>query len=317
MLSQTTTVKLPTAEFLGKPFSSRTTLLDRARDFRKFHGLPGDYTGKTLCNRYTLGPVRGKGGMGVVYGSLDKERNEKVAVKLYTENSMGGRKKIERILNEADILSGINHENIVNIRDSGRSDGVVYIVMDYLEGRDLSDLFTECLPCKWEEAKETIVQVCAGLEELHKNGIVHKDVKPANIIVTNGGTVKLIDFDISEFKFLEEEEPGKLTRGYFLGTINYASPEEASGRPFDHRADIYSVGVILYEMVCGTLPFVAHNEIAKLQMRVHTSPLSPSKLKQKLDIPRIADEIIMKALGRKPEERFQSMGEMAASLKTA
>ncbi|MEE8378140.1 MAG: protein kinase, partial [Candidatus Aminicenantaceae bacterium] len=208
-------------------------------------------TGSTFAGRYQIIEELGKGGMGKVYKVLDKEINTKVALKLINPEIAMDKKTIVRFRNELKIARDISHKNVCRMYDLNKEKGTYYITMEYVSGGDLKTFIRRAAPLSTARALSIGRQICEGLSEAHKIGIVHRDLKPNNIMIDDNGNARIMDFGIAR----SVKGKGITGSGIMIGTPEYMSPEQAEGKDVDHRSDIYSLGVILYEMVTGQLPF--------------------------------------------------------------
>ncbi len=285
-------------------------------------GGPADdpFEGKVLVNRYRMLRRVGTGGFGAVYEAEDTKIRKRVAVKVLARDLVGDASMVSRFRKEAEAASKVGHENIIDITDFDRTAGGHYfLVMEFLDGTDLGAIIRSGDSISLARVLGIMVQVCRGLECAHDKGIIHRDLKPGNIYLTARGSmvdfVKLLDFGIT--KFTEMDDDGsRLTRtGQIIGTPMYMSPEQAMGEEdIDHRADIYSLGVIMYEMVTGQPPFTAVNYLGIIAQHASDPPTPPSKVRPDLDIPGEVETIILKALAKRPEDRYADMAEMEAAL---
>ncbi len=272
--------------------------------------------GQVIADRYRLVKRLGEGGMGEVYLAEHIYINKRVALKLLRPEIANNAEAVERFHREARATSSIGHENIITIDDFGRlPDGSVFFTMEYLEGEPLSELMLRG-PLDPGRALEIVLQVCRGLKAAHEKGIVHRDIKPDNIFVTKDAQgrdlVKILDFGIAKVN-----EPGSsnLTRtGQVFGTPHYMSPEQAMGKPLDHRSDIYSVGVIMYEMFTGRVPFRAESFVGILTKHVTEEPVPPRQAAPDRAIHPKLEQVILKAMEKRPEHRYASMDEMLRDL---
>jgi serine/threonine protein kinase len=261
--------------------------------------------------RYVIQSELGRGAMGVVYKALDSVLERPVAVK--TVNISLERehadKYEQRFYQEARAAGGLNHPNIVTIHDVGKAGEVVFMAMEYIEGVELRTLIGEGRPLRVSQALSIAAQVAEGLAYAHQRGVVHRDIKPANIMVVANGPVKITDFGIARMR-----GTGDLTQtGMLLGSPKYMSPEQVIGKRADHRSDIFSLGVILYEMLCGAAPFNGENVTALMYQIVNFVPPAPSSVNDA--VPQLADYIIAKMLAKPLEERYQDAAEVARDLR--
>ena len=261
--------------------------------------------------RYVIQSELGRGAMGVVYKALDSVLERPVAVK--TVNISLERehadKYEQRFYQEARAAGGLNHPNIVTIHDVGKAGDVVFMAMEYIEGVELRTLIGEGRPLRVSQALSIAAQVAEGLAYAHQRGVVHRDIKPANIMVVANGPVKITDFGIARMR-----GTGDLTQtGMLLGSPKYMSPEQVIGKRADHRSDIFSLGVILYEMLCGAAPFNGENVTALMYQIVNFVPPAPSSVNDA--VPQLADYIIAKMLAKPLEERYQDAAEVARDLR--
>jgi serine/threonine-protein kinase len=275
------------------------------------------YIGTTFDHRYKIEKLLGEGGMGFVYLARHKVIDKKVAVKVLRSDMARDREILDRFLQEAKSASSIGNPHIVDISDFGDlPDGSTYFVMEYLEGQSLTQAMDATQRFEVERLCTIAMAICDGLEAAHQAGIVHRDLKPDNIfLVPRGGEndfVKILDFGIAK---VSKQGNTKLTRaGAVFGTPHYMSPEQAAGAQVDHRTDIYSLGVILYEMTSGQLPFNADNFMGILTQHMYKAPVPIRALVPAPDCPPGLEALILKCLSKKPESRYASMKELAADL---
>jgi serine/threonine-protein kinase len=263
--------------------------------------------------RYVIQSELGRGAMGVVYKALDSVLERPVAVK--TVNISLERdhadKYEQRFYQEARAAGALNHPNIVTIHDVGKAGDVVFMAMEYIEGVELRSLIGEGRPLRVAQALTIAAQVAEGLAYAHQRGVVHRDIKPANIMVVANGPVKITDFGIARMR-----GTGDLTQtGMLLGSPKYMSPEQVIGKRADHRSDIFSLGVILYEMLCGAAPFNGENVTALMYQIVNFVPPAPSSVNG--EVPQLLDYIVAKMLAKPLEERYQDAAEVARDLREA
>ncbi|MDX2054941.1 MAG: serine/threonine-protein kinase [Polyangiaceae bacterium] len=272
------------------------------------------YIGCIVDQRYKVEKVLGEGGMGVVYQCRHTIIGKLVAMKVLRADLARDSEVTERFLNEAKSASGIGNPHIIDISDFGRlPDGSTYFIMEFLDGVPLSSAFSEGQPTPIARLLNIARQLAEGLSAAHNANIVHRDLKPDNIFLLTRGKqkdfVKILDFGIAK---VSSAGQGKLTRaGTVFGTPHYMSPEQAAGAPVDHRGDIYSFGVILYEMASGKVPFDADNFMGILTQHMYKSPVPIRALvPQPQDVPPGLEAIILKCLSKRPEQRYNSMDEL-------
>src|SRR5262249_55650466 len=258
--------------------------------------------------RYEITGELGRGAMGVVYKAMDPTIGRTVALKTMRLDVHGldAQEMVRRFQNEARAAGVLNHPNIVTIYDAGEHEGIFYIAMEFIEGTTLHELLAEKRVLPTEEVVQLARQICRGLDYAHSNGIVHRDVKPANIMITANGTVKIMDFGIAK-------AGGQVTNtGQVLGTPNYMAPEQVKGRPLDGRSDLFSLGVILYEMLTGEKPFVGQNVTTIIYKIVNETPITPRDLD--VTVHPGLSAIVTKALAKAPDDRYQSGAELVRDL---
>jgi serine/threonine-protein kinase len=260
-------------------------------------------SGLIIDRRYHLGRMIGEGGMGRVYLATDLNSNQEVVVKIRKR----GRPKAscpKRITREVTALRRINHRNIVSVKGAGITNGDSYIVLEYMRGFDLNNYLHINGFLDWGTARFISMQVCSGLGALHSNGIIHLDIKPANIFLMHDGTVKLLDFDLARFDLGDTEEMGVIK-----GTLAFMSPEQARSQIEDERSDIFSFGATMYAMLTGESPFKREGFWGTAMSVVKEDPAPPSIRNPAGDMPAQVDVIVMKAIEKDPARRFQSVVE--------
>lgn len=284
-------------------------------------GLLGDRTGlvsgAVLAGRYEVDRLIGEGGMGDVYLAKHLKIDKKVAIKVLAPEQMRRPRAVSRFLQEAKATSKIRHDNVVDITDFGEVNGRAFFVMEYFEGEDLHFMLKREGQISWERAQGIAIQLLEGLSAAHQVGIIHRDVKPHNCFITprenNVEFVKVIDFGIAKLRDGADEQ---LTRtGAIMGTAEYMSPEQGQGAELDGRSDLYSVGVILYRMLVGRVPFAAGNAMAILYQHVNAVPKPVSEAAPDAGFGERVDALVAKALAKDPDERFATAREFVDALK--
>jgi serine/threonine protein kinase len=258
--------------------------------------------------RYLVEQVIGGGGMAVVYRARDEELDRPVAIKVLADNLAADEAFRKRFLREARLAAQLSHRNVVQIYDSGEADGRPYIVMEYVEGETLADLLARRGRLPAWEAVELALQVCSGLDHAHRAGLVHRDIKPRNLLLRPDGTVKIVDFGIAR-----SAGGTRLTEtGSVLGTAAYLAPEQAAGDEVTPAADVYALGVVLYEMLAGRTPHTAAS-LTEFLARGHEQPI-PALRELARDVPEALEDVVMRCLARIPAYRPASAGDLAAEL---
>ncbi len=265
-------------------------------------------TGSTFAGRYQIIEELGKGGMGRVYKVFDTKIKEKVALKLIKPEVASDKETIERFNNELRLARKVRHKNVCGMFDLGEAEGVHYITMEYVSGQDLKGLIRQSKQLTIGTAVAIAKQICEGLEEAHRLGIIHRDLKPSNIIIDKDGNAKIMDFGIARSLKVK----GITGEGVIIGTPEYMSPEQVEGKDLDQRSDIYSLGVILYEMIIGRVPFEGETPLS-VAVRQKTEA-APDPRKSNAQIPEGLSRLILKCLEKKKEKRYQSADELRADL---
>ena len=267
--------------------------------------------GKILGNRYEIVEKLGGGGMAVVYKGHDKFLNRPVTVKILRPEFTADKDFIARFQREAQAVARLSHPNIVSIYDVGQEENIYYLIMEYVHGDNLKNIIAKEGPLPPEKALRIVAQICKALQHAHENKIVHRDVKPHNILITAGGWAKLTDFGMAR-----EITAATLTyTDTIMGSVHYLSPEQARGQAVGPKSDLYSLGVVLYEMLTGVVPYQGDSPIAIAIKHIQEPPQMPSRLNPDLS-PRL-EKAILKTMSKDPAQRFVSAAEMAQSLQAA
>jgi serine/threonine protein kinase len=265
-------------------------------------------TGSTFAGRYQIIEELGKGGMGRVYKVVDTEINETVALKFLKPEISLDKKTIERFRNELKTARKISHKNVCRMYHLGKHEGTSFITMEYIQGEDLKRLIRKVGQLSAGKAVSVAQQVCEGLEEAHRLGVVHRDLKPSNIMVDEDGNVRIMDFGIAR----SLSSKGITGAGVMIGTPEYMSPEQVEAKEVDQRSDIYSLGVILYEMVTGKVPFEGDTPFAVGLKHKSEFPQNPKEINTQ--IPDDLNNMILRCLEKDKEKRYQSSGELRSGL---
>jgi len=257
--------------------------------------------------RYRIVRKLGTGGMANVYLAEDEVLGRRVAIKILDDRHAGDDQFVERFRREAKNAASLSHPNIVSIYDRGEAEGTYYIAMEYLDGRSLKELIVARGPAPVNIAIDYARQILAAIRFAHRHGIVHRDIKPHNVLVDGEGRLKVTDFGIARAGTSQMTEAGSI-----IGTAQYLSPEQAKGAPVDQTSDLYSVGVVLYELLTGVVPFNGDTPV-EIAMKHLSSPPEPPSTKR-AEIPRELDLVVLRALAKDPADRYQSAEEMDADL---
>jgi len=264
--------------------------------------------GTILGDRYELLDKIGEGGMSIVYKARCRILDRIVAVKILKDEYSNNGSFVEKFKTEALAAAQLSHPNIVNIFDVGDQDNIYFIVMEYVEGRTLKEIICEKAPLSVEEAMDITIMICDGIHHAHEKGIIHRDIKPHNILITDSGIVKVADFGIAQAINQKTITYG----GNIVGSVYYISPEQAKGEPVSRASDIYSLGCVLYEMLTARTPFDAESPITVALKHIHDEPVPPRTFNE--DIPASLEGIILRAMERKPGYRFSTAEEMRNTL---
>ena len=275
--------------------------------------------GQVFGGKYTIVEKLGSGGMGGVYKAEQALMNRFVALKILRSTFHGDAVQMRRFQQEARTLSQLSHPNAVTVFDFGIENGLPYLVMEYIEGRTLKVVVREERRLPIPRVLQILRQACAALSEAHRLGIVHRDIKPDNIMLRThhdgSDWVKVLDFGVA--KSVLGTDPNLTQAGVLVGTPQYMSPEQCKGSELDARADIYSLGVVLYEMISGEVPFQAPSVLELLMKVMNSEPDSLRKFKPMLTTPASVDAVVLRSLAKNPEDRFQTMADFYSSFEKA
>ena len=287
-------------------------LPDREASFTQTLETPPEdlLTGATFAGRFQIIEELGKGGMGKVYKAHDTEIKEKVALKLLKKEIASDHKTIERFRNEIRLARKISHKNVGRMFDINRADEKYFITMEYVEGQDLKGLIRQSKHLAVDTSIRIAQQICEGLSEAHRLGVVHRDLKPGNIMIDKEGNARIMDFGIA--RAIKEKGEELTGEGVMIGTPVYMSPEQAEAKGVDERSDIYSLGVILYEMLTGRYPYEGDTSLIIAMKNRGEKPIDPGELNP--EIPERLSCLILKCLERKKEDRFQTVNKIRSEL---
>jgi serine/threonine-protein kinase len=266
--------------------------------------------GKKLDGRYEITELIGVGGMADVYKAQDVMEDRPVAVKILKPEFSGDEEFLRRFRNESKAIAVLSHPNIVKIYDVGFTDEIQFIVMEYIDGITLKEFIEQQGVLKWKDALHFITQILRALQHAHDKGIVHRDIKPQNIMLFTDGTIKVMDFGIARFSRID----GKTLSDKAIGSVHYISPEQAQGDMTDERSDIYSVGVMLYEMLTGRKPFDGDTAVNVALKHMQEMAVPPREIMP--SIPEALEEIVYHAMEKQPAQRYQSAAEMIRDIDT-
>jgi beta-lactam-binding protein with PASTA domain/predicted Ser/Thr protein kinase len=258
--------------------------------------------------RYLIIRKLGSGGMANVYLAADQELGRRVAIKILDDRHARDEQFVERFRREAQNAAGLSHPSIVSIYDRGDSEGTYYIAMEYVEGRTLKELLVARGPSPLGIAIDYTRQILSALRFAHRNGIVHRDIKPHNVIVDGEGRVKVMDFGIARAGAASQMTEA----GSIIGTAQYLSPEQARGAPVDQTSDLYSTGIVLYELLTGSVPFTGETPVEIAMKHLSQAPVAPSV--HRPEVPRDLDYVVLRALAKDPGDRYHSAEEMDSDL---
>ena len=266
------------------------------------------YTGKKLDGRYEIRELIGVGGMANVYHCYDTIDAREVAIKILKDEFLDNEDFIRRFKNESKAIAVLNHPNIVRVYDVSFGDMIQYIVMEYIDGITLKEYIDMQGVLDWKEVIHLTTQILKALQHAHENGIVHRDIKPHNIMLLRDGTIKVTDFGIARFS----SNATRTMTEQAIGSVHYIAPEQARGEKTDGKTDIYSVGVMMYEMLTGTLPFDADSAVSVALMQLQANAKRPREINP--DIPEGLEEITIKAMQKNPDDRYHSAVEMLSDI---
>ena len=262
------------------------------------------YIGKKLDGRYEIKEIIGVGGMANVYKAYDSIDDRAVAVKILRDEHMQNDELLRRFRNESKAIAVLSHPNIVKVYDVSFNEDIQYIVMEHIDGITLKEYIEQQKVLRWKEAVHFTVQILRALQHAHDKGIVHRDIKPQNIMLLEDGTIKVADFGIARFARASQHT----VTDKAIGSVHYISPEQAKGELSDEKSDIYSIGVMLYEMTTGTLPFDADSPVSVALKQIQSQAKRPRAINP--DIPEGLEDITIRAMQKDPARRYQSAAEM-------
>jgi serine/threonine protein kinase len=264
--------------------------------------------GSIFARRYQIIEELGRGGMGTVYKVLDREINEKIALKILKPEISFDEKTIERFRNELKLARKISHQNVCRMYDIVKEEGLYFITMEYISGEDLKSTIIRLGQVSVGKTMRIVKQICKGLAEAHRLGVIHRDLKPQNIIIDREGEVRIMDFGIA----LSRRTAGITEPGVMIGTPEYMSPEQAAGKELDSRSDIYSLGIIMFELLTGTVPFKADTALGVAMM--HKSEFPPDPRSINPQIPKDFSALILKCLEKDRNKRFSNCEEIVSEI---
>lgn len=266
------------------------------------------YIGKRLDGRYEIHELIGVGGMANVYRCNDTLDDREVAIKILKDEFLNNEEFIRRFKNESKAIAMLSHPNIVKVYDVSFGDMIQYIVMEYIDGITLKEYIDRQGIIEWKEVLFLTTQILKALQHAHEHGIVHRDIKPQNIMLLQDGTIKVTDFGIARFS----DKTTRTMTEQAIGSVHYISPEQASGEATDGKSDIYSVGVMIYEMLTGKLPFDADSAVSVALMQLQSTAKRPREINP--GIPIGLEQITLKAMQKRPQDRYSSAAEMLSDM---
>ena len=261
-----------------------------------------------LESRYQILKELGRGGMGIVFQAHDKQLREQVAIKILSPILSTNSEALERMKREVSAARRVTHPNVIRIHDIFETGGLNYVSMEYFHGSNLKEVIRKNGAMSMIEGFQIAAQICDGVEAAHKQGVIHRDLKSQNIIVDAAGQLKIIDFGLASTTHAE----GMTATGLIMGTPEYMAPEQVAGKKVDERADLYSIGIILYELFTGSVPFTGESAIAIGFKQIKENPVTPSERNKSIS-PEL-DQIIHKLLEKNPADRYRSVSELKKDL---
>lgn len=268
-----------------------------------------NYIGKIVDSRYEILSLVGVGGMANVYKAIDKQTGRQVAVKFLKEEFFENEELVRRFKNESKAISVLNHDSIIKVVDFNITDSEKYLVMEYIDGVTLKEFMDNRGKLTWEDTLVFANIILSALSHAHENGVVHRDLKPQNIMLTRDGRLKIMDFGIARLATASQ----RTVTDKAIGSVHYISPEQVRGQSTDGRSDIYSIGIMMYEMITGKLPFQSETAVSVALQQLSQTAQPISEIVS--DVPKGLEQIIMKAIEKDPEKRYQSAAEMRKDIK--
>ena len=261
--------------------------------------------------RFQILKELGRGGMGIVFQAHDKELREQVAIKILSPILSTNVDALERLKREVSAARRVTHQNVIRIHDIAEMNGLHFVSMEYFHGQSLKEYIKQQGALSGIQAWQIASQICDGLDAAHRGGIIHRDLKSQNIIINANGHLKIIDFGLAHATHME----GMTATGLIMGTPEYMAPEQVAGKRVDERADIYSLGIILYELFTGRVPFKGESAIGVGFMQMKEEPVKPREINPQ--IPAHIEQVILKALEKEPSRRYSSVSELKSDLSSS
>jgi eukaryotic-like serine/threonine-protein kinase len=282
---------------------------------------PDELIGKTVATKYLVEQMIGEGGMGKVYKAIQLALDKPVVLKVLRQALLSDERTVKRFQREAKAASRLNHPNSISVLDFGQADdGAMYIAMEYVQGKDLHNILSREWPLPEARVIRLMSQVLSALADAHSAGVIHRDLKPENIMVEQrrgeADFVKVLDFGIAKIVdgSIDDDGPALTRAGFVCGTPEYMSPEQARGAQLDHRSDLYAVGVIIYQLMCGMLPFDSDSAVGFATKHLTEVPPPPTKRRPEARVSAAMERLIMKALAKNPDDRPQTAEQFRAEL---